>query len=137
MSPRGIYITFLAIFIFRVAFSALPYDSQNISWYVLNIGQTATAQFAFWRLELFFVELGLIYIILSAAIQPNEKERYKIYRMAKIILFIQFWYILEYCLHYTSVWITWEQFGISGNKRSGLSSHVLTAIVFGYFGNRE
>ena len=137
MSPRGIYITFLAIFILRVAFSALPYDSNLIHWYPLYIGQTTTFQFAFWRLELFLVELGLIYIILSASVEPNEKARLQNYRMAKIILFIQFWYILEYCLHYTSVWITWEQLGMVGNKHSGLSSHIITSLVFAYFGKRE
>lgn len=134
MNSRGIYCIFLAIFIMRVAFSALPYDSENISWYPLNLGQTATLQFAFWRLELFLVELALIFIILSASVEPNEKSRHQNYRMAKIILWIQGWYILEYCLHYTSVWITWEQLGMAGNKRSGLSSHIITSIIFGVRG---
>ena len=134
MSSKGIYYTLLAIFIMRVAFSALPYDSELIHWYRLNIGQTATFQFAFWRFTLLLVELFLILTILSASVEPNEKARQQNYRMAKIILWIQGWYILEYCLHYTSVWITWEQLGMDGNGRSGLSSHVITMAIFGYLG---
>lgn len=137
MSSKGIYCSLLAIFILRVAFSALPYDTELISWYVLNLGQSATFQFAFWRFTVLLVELFLILIILSATVEPNEKARQQNYRMAKIILWIQGWYILEYCLHYTSVWITWEQLGMVGNKRSGLSSHIITSIVFGVLGKRK
>lgn len=137
MSSKGIYYTFLAICILRVAFSALPYDSELIHWYVINVGQTSTFQWAFWRLNIFFVELFLIMIIMSASVIQDEKQRQQIYRMAKIILFIQVWYIFEYCVHYTSVWVTWEQLGMSGNKHSGLSSHMVTSIVFYYFGKRE
>jgi len=137
MSSKAIYYTFLAIFILRVAFSALPYDSELIHWYILNVGQTSTFQFAFWRLEIFLVELCLVLIILSASVESNEKARHQNYRMAKIILFIQGWYIIEYCLHYTSVWVTWEQLGLAGNERSGLSSHVVAAFIFGYLGKRE
>jgi len=98
------------------------------------MGQTATFQFAFWRLTVLLVELFLISIILSAAIEPNEKNRQHNFRMAKIALAIQMWYIFEYCTHYTSVWITWEQLGLTGNGRSGLSSHIVTMVVFAYLG---
>lgn len=137
MNSKGIYYTLLAIFILRVAFSALYADTELISWYVLNLGQSATFQFAFWRFTVLLVELFLILIILSATVEPNEKARQQNYRMAKIILWIQGWYILEYCLHYTSVWVTWEQLGFIGNGKSGLSSHIITMSVFGIFAWHE
>ena len=134
MSPKGIYYSFLAIFNLRVAFSALPWDTQLIHWWKLYMGQTATFQFAFWRFTILLVELFLILIIMSAAVETNEKKKQQNFRMAKIILFIQCWYILEYCTHYASVWIIWEQLGITGNGRSGLSSHIVTMLTFGYLG---
>jgi len=130
MRPLGIYYTFLSIFILRVAFAALPYDTELIHWYALNIGQTATFQFAFWRLSVLLIELFLLMIIMSASVESNEKDRVQNFKMATVIIFIQCWYIIEYCLHYTSVWVTWEQIGMQGNGRSGLSSHIITASIF-------
>jgi len=135
MNARAIYYTFLAIFILRVAFSALPYDSDLIHWWVLYIGQTSTFQWAFWRFNILLVELFLITIIVSAALTTNEKDRFSIARMAKIMFVIQLWYIFEYCVHYTSVWVTWEQLGLSGNGRSGISSHVVTCCIFAWLGD--
>lgn len=137
MKAKGIYYVFLAIFVMRAAFSALPYDSELIHWWVFNMGQTSTFQFAFWRLNLFLVETFLIAIIISTGMEQNAKERFKTVQMAWLILFIQGWYILEYCTHYTSVWVTWENLGLPGNGRSGLSSHMLTSIIFGYWGDRQ
>ena len=131
---KGLYFTFLSIFILRVAFSALPYDSELIYWFKLYPDQGTTFQWAFWRLTILMVELFLIFSIMNASIENDQKMRLYNFRIAKILLFIQCWYIFEYCLHYTSVWITWEQLGFKGNGRSGLSSHVVTMIIFGYFG---
>lgn len=137
MSSIGIYYTFLSIFILRVAFSALPYDSELIHWWVFYMGQTATFQWAFWRLNILLVELFLLLIIISASLEANGKQKLTNARNAKIVLWIQVWYLVEYCTHYTSVWITWEQLGLIGNGRSGLSSHIVTMLVFAYFGKDD
>jgi len=131
---KWIYFLLLSIFIFRVAWAALPYDTESIDWYWLSDEKT-TAQFAFWRLMLFLVEGVLMLCIMGVAYETNPVKKYHAYQMARTLLLIQGWYILEYCIHYTSVWVTWEQLGFIGNGRSGLSSHIITMSIFAYFGH--
>ena len=131
---KGIYFLLLLTFILRSAFAALPYDSNLIHWYILS-DQTASAQFAFWRLMTLLVEGSFIVALIGITLETEDHERMHCYKMAKLLLWIQGWYILEYCLHYTSVWITWEQLGFIGNGQSGLSSHILTMSIFAYWGH--
>lgn len=132
MDSKGVYFTFLAIFVLRAAFAALPYDSPPVGWYILS-DQETTFQFAFWRMNLLLVELFLLMVITAVTMQ-GEADRLRTLRMARAMVAIQGWYILEYCTHYTSVWITWEQLGLQGDGRSGLSSHIATMLAFSYFG---
>jgi len=132
---RGLYFLILSTFILRAAFTALPYDTDEIHWWkLLHPEQATTAQWAFWRLMLLLVELVLIVAIKGIAYETDPAKKYHCYEMAKYLLWIQGWYILEYCIHYTSVWVTWEQLGYIGNKRSGLSSHIITMLIFGVYG---
>lgn len=130
---KGLYFLILSTFILRAAFTALPYDTQEIHWFIFS-NQATTAQWAFWRLMLLLVELALIIAIKGIAFETDASKKYHTFKMAKILLWIQGWYILEYCLHYTSVWVTWEQLGFVGNERSGLSSHIITMSIFAYYG---
>ena len=130
---KGLYFLFLSIFILRVAFAALPYDTDLINWYLLS-EQRTTAQFAFWRLMTLMIEMTFIVGIMGVTFETESHKRAHCYQMGIVLLWIQLWYILEYCLHYTSVWITWEQLGFSGNGRSGLSSHIVTMCIFAYLG---
>lgn len=129
---RGIYFLLLSIFILRVAFAALPYDTGLVHWYLLS-EQATTAQWAFWRLMILLIEMIFLVAILGVTLETGARERAHCYKMAKTLLWIQGWYILEYCLHYTSVWITWENLGFTGNGRSGLSSHIVTMAIFAYW----
>lgn len=131
---KGIYFILLSIFILRVAFSALPYDTGLVHWYILS-EQATTAQWAFWRLMTLLVEASLIFAMIGISFETGAHERAQCYKMAKLLLWIQGWYILEYCIHYTSVWVTWEQLGFIGNARSGLSSHIVTMSIFAYWGH--
>lgn len=130
---RGLYFLLLSTFILRVAFSALPYDTGLVNWYLLS-DQAATAQFAFWRLMTLLVDGCFILAIMGTAFETDAANKYQCFKMARILLWIQGWYILEYCLHYTSVWITWEQLGLKGNGHSGISSHIVTMAIFAYYG---
>lgn len=130
---KGLYFLILSTFILRAAFTALPYDTQNINWWLFS-SQETTTQWAFWRLMILLVELVLIIAIREIAFETDPAKKYHAYTMAKTLLWIQGWYIVEYCIHYTSVWITWEQLKLIGNGRAGLSSHIVTMSIFAYYG---
>lgn len=131
---RGLYVLILSTFILRAAFTALSYDTDNKDWWIFFDGQETTAQWAFWRLMILLVEGVLIIAIKGIAYETDPAKKYHCYQMAKLLLWIQGWYIFEYCTHYTSVWITWEQLGYVGNGRAGLSSHILTMLIFAICG---
>ena len=142
---KTLYFLILSIFIIRVAFAAFPYDSELIHWYKLYPQQVATFQWWFWRLMVLLVEAVFIYGMRGIAYETDPAKKYHCFNMTTWLLYIQGWYFLEYLFHYTSVWITWEQinkgleqlnlaFRFHGDKRSGLSSHIVTMAIFAYFG---
>ena len=130
---KKLYFLLLSTFIFRVAFAAFPYDTELVNWYMFS-DQTATAQFAFWRLMTLLVDGAFIISMLRITLETTTEARAHCYKMATILFWIQTWYIFEYCTHYTSVWITWEDMQLHGNGKSGLSSHIVTMSIFAYFG---
>jgi hypothetical protein len=142
---KGLYYFILCVFIVRVTFAAFPYDSDYIHWYKFYPDQVATFQWWFWRLMVFLVEAVFIYGMRGIAYETDPAKKYQCVKMTTLLLGIQSWYVLEYLFHYTSVWITWEQinkglgqldlsFRFDGDKKSGLSSHILTMAIFAYFG---
>jgi len=129
---------FLSIFIFRVAFTLFPSGTELIHWYKLFPEQATTFQWHFWRISIFFIDLLLLIAITITVHQTESAKRHHIYKMVKVLLWIQGWYILEYLTHYTSVWISYNdlmRWGINlgyDDKYSGLSSHVITMTIFAY-----
>lgn len=123
---RQLYFLFLTIFILYVVFAAIPSDAIYIDWYPLY-SQKVTIQYYVWLLVLRLV----MFLIFFAWYHESKLENRK---MLKVMAMIHAWYVLEYILHYTSVWVTWKQLGLGGNDFDGISSHIFTMSVFAYYG---
>jgi len=121
---RDIYYLFLGIFILYVAFSAFEGGEDNyVNWYPMNQEMKVTIQYYFWML---FMRVAMFLIFLSWYFESREENR----KMLKVLAIIHLWYLAEYILHYTSVWVVVLPYA----KYSGLSSHILTMSAFAYFG---
>lgn len=118
---RNLYFLFCGIFILYVAFAGFD-AGANEYWnpYPLFPEMRVTVQYYFWLL---FLRLAMFLIFLAWYYESAPENR----KMLKILAIIHCWYLIEYVLHYTSVWIKWE------GTQSGLSSHIVTMLCFAYF----
>lgn len=121
---REIYFLFLIIFILYIAFAGFAgYEDVYVNWYPLNIDQSVTVQYYFWML---FMRCAQFLIFLAWYHESVEENK----QMLKVLMLIHAWYVIEYVLHYTSVWIL-------TSKYSGYSSHILTMLIFAIYGYKS
>jgi len=128
-----LYYTFLSIFLFRAVWWFFPTNGTPSSWYPL-FHQEVTTQWWFWRLLVLSIELILFLAMIEIIKNPTERNN----KMVKTLIFIQAWYIFEYLIHYTSVWVSYHDILVLGinlgydDRYSGFSSHIVTTIIFAY-----
>jgi len=128
-----LYYTFLSIFLFRAVWWFFPTKGDASRWFPL-FDIELTTQWWFWRLMVLVIELTLFFCMIEIIRNPSERN----IKMVQTLIAIQGWYIVEYLLHYTSVWISYYDlltWGINlgyDDKYSGFSSHIVTMIIFAW-----
>ncbi len=123
---REIYFLFLVIFILYIVFAVFDgWEDVYVNWYPLKRDQSVTVQYYFWML---FMRAAMFLIFRAWYFESKEENK----RMLRILMFIHLWYFVEYILHYTSVWYVWP-----GSKYSGLSSHIITMLIFAVYGGKS
>lgn len=118
---KGLYFLFLSIFLLYIAFAGFDGGEDiYVNWYPLNPNQSVTIQYYFWLL---FLRAAMFLIFLAWYYESSETNK----KMLKVLMLIHAWYLVEYVLHYTSVWVLTSRY-------SGYSSHILTMLVFAVYG---